>query len=107
MVLGGTGGESGPGADRDQLRVVLLPPSTRGSEGPSSGSWTSWDSLRGQKWTGTVLRRLKTVLGLGTGFTPGLSPAELASTAARSGAELFLKAWKGGGATPRRRSVTD
>lgn len=39
---------------------------------------------------GAVLRRLKTVLGLGTGFTVGLLPSEFASMAARSGAELFL-----------------
>lgn len=63
----------------------------------------SWDSLLavggagsdvGQKWTGAVLRRLKTVLGLGTGFTRDLLPAELVSMAVRFGAELFLNASK-------------
>ena len=101
LVLGGTGGERGPGADKDQLR-----PGLSSAEGPSS----SWETLlgSGQKWTGTVLRRLKTVLGLGTGFRAAVSPAELLSMAARSGAELFLKTWKGGGAgTPARRSLTD
>lgn len=58
---------------------------------------------------GSLLRRLNTVLGLGTGLTAGLSPAALASVAARSGAELFLETSKGGGAGPtlRRHSVTD
>lgn len=59
----------------------------------------SWDSLLGRggagsgvgvNWMGAVLRRLKTVLGLGTGFTVGLLPSEFASMAVRSGAELFL-----------------
>lgn len=59
----------------------------------------SWESLLGrggagsgvgQKWTGVVLRRLKTVLGLGTGFTATLLLSEFVSMAARSGAELFL-----------------
>lgn len=63
----------------------------------------SWESLLGrggagsgvgQKWMGAVLRRLKTVLGLGTGFTTGLLLSELVSMAARSGAELFLDASK-------------
>lgn len=111
LVLGGTGGD-GPGADRDQLRVGLLPEPS----GPSKLMY-SWDSLlgggsassSGQKWTGTVLRRLNTVLGLGTGFTVGCM-------AARFGAELFLKKGGGpggsggpGGPAPalRRHSVTD
>lgn len=59
----------------------------------------SWDNLLGRggagsgvgvNWMGAVLRRLKTVLGLGTGFTVGLLPSEFASMAVRSGAELFL-----------------
>lgn len=63
----------------------------------------SWESLLagggagsgvGQKWMGAVLRRLKTVLGLGTGFTTGLLLPELVSMAARFGAELFLNASK-------------
>lgn len=63
----------------------------------------SWESLLGgggagsgvgQKWTGVVLRRLKTVLGFGTGFITGLLLSELVSMAARSGAELFLYASK-------------
>lgn len=63
----------------------------------------SWESLLGgggagsgvgQKWTGAVLRRLKTVLGLGTGFTTGLLLSALVSMAARFGAELFLNASK-------------
>lgn len=63
----------------------------------------SWESLLdgggagsgvGQKWIGAVLRRLKTVLGLGTGFTTGLLPSESVSMLARFGAELFLNASK-------------
>lgn len=63
----------------------------------------SWESLLGrggaasavgQKWMGAVLRRLKTVLGLGTGFTAGLLLSALVSMAARFGAELFLNASK-------------
>lgn len=63
----------------------------------------SWESLLGgggagsgvgQKWMGAVLRRLKTVLGLGTGFTTGLLLSQLVSMAARFGAELFLNASK-------------
>lgn len=63
----------------------------------------SWESLLGgsgagsgvgQKWMGAVLRRLKTVLGLGTGFTTGLLLSELVSMAPRFGAELFLNASK-------------
>lgn len=59
----------------------------------------SWESLLGwggagsgigQKWMGAVLRRLKTVLGLGTGFTTGLLLSELVNIAARFGTELFL-----------------
>lgn len=58
----------------------------------------SWESLLGgggagsgvgQKWTGAVLRRLKTVLGLGTGFTAGRLLSELVSMVARFGTELF------------------
>lgn len=66
----------------------------------------SWESLlgllggggagsdAGQKWTGAVLRRLKTVLGLGTGFTMGLLLSESVSMMARFGTELFLNASK-------------
>lgn len=63
----------------------------------------SWESLLGGggagsgvglKWTGAVLRRLKTVLGLGTGFTTVLLLSEFVSMAARFGAELFLNASK-------------
>lgn len=63
----------------------------------------SWESLLGrggtgsgvgQNWMGAVLRRLKTVLGLGTGFITGLLLSELVSMAARFGAELFLNASK-------------
>lgn len=63
----------------------------------------SWESLLGRggagsgvgwKWTGAVLRRLKTVLGLGTGLSIGLPASELVSMAARFGAELFLNASK-------------
>lgn len=63
----------------------------------------SWESLLGrggagsgvgQNWMGAVLRRLKTVLGLGTGFTAGLLLSALVSMAARFGAELFLNASK-------------
>lgn len=63
----------------------------------------SWESLLGgggagsnvgQKWTGAVLRRLKTVLGLGTGFTMGLLLSESVSMVARFGTELFLSASK-------------
>lgn len=63
----------------------------------------SWESLLGwggagsdvgQKWTGAVLRRLKTVLGLGTGFTMGLLLSESVSMAARFGTELFLNGSK-------------
>lgn len=48
----------------------------------------------GQKWTGVVLRRLKTVLGLGIGFTSDMLLSELVSMVARFGAELFLNASK-------------
>lgn len=63
----------------------------------------SWESLRGgggagsgagQKLMGAVLRRLKTVLGLGTGFTTALLESEFANIAVRFGAELFLSASK-------------
>lgn len=63
----------------------------------------SWESLLGgggagsgvgQKWTGAVRRRLKTVLGLGTGFITVLLDSEFVSMAARFGAELFLRASK-------------
>lgn len=63
----------------------------------------SWESLLGgggagsgvgQKWTGAVLRRLKTVLGLGTGFTAGRLLSELVSMVARFGTELFLNTSK-------------
>lgn len=63
----------------------------------------SWESLLGgggadsgvgQKWTGAVLRRLKTVLGLGTGFTAGRLLPELVSMVARFGTELFLNTSK-------------
>lgn len=63
----------------------------------------SCDSLRcvggggsgaGQKRMGAVLRRLNTVLGLGTGFTTGLLLSTLVNMAARFGAELFLNASK-------------
>lgn len=75
----------------------------------------SWESLlggggsgAGQKWTGVVLRRLKTVLGLGTGFASDLLLSELVSMVARFGAELFLNASKLTGpdsdAVPRPRS---
>lgn len=66
----------------------------------------SWESLLGgggagsdvgQKWMGAVLRRLKTVLGLGTGFTTGLLLSELVSMAPRFRAELFLNASKSTG----------
>lgn len=67
----------------------------------------SWESLLGgggtgsgaeqEKWIGVVLRRLKTVLGLGTGFTTAwasVEPTEFANMAPRFGAELFRKASK-------------
>lgn len=63
----------------------------------------SWESLLGgggagsgvgQKWTGAVLRRLKTVLGLGTGFTAGRLLSEPVSMVARFGTELFLNTSK-------------
>lgn len=63
----------------------------------------SWESLLGggsagsgvgQKWMGAVRRRLKTVLGLGTGFITVLLDSEFVSMAARFGAELFLNASK-------------
>lgn len=45
---------------------------------------------------GAVLRRLKTVLGLGTGFSTALLllDSEFVSMVARLGAELFLNASK-------------
>lgn len=45
---------------------------------------------------GAVLRRLKTVLGLGTGFTTALLSldSEFVNMAARFGAELFQNASK-------------
>lgn len=62
----------------------------------------SWESLLegggasvvAQKWTGAVLRRLKTVLGLGTGFTKGRLPSRPVNMSARFGAEQFLNASK-------------
>lgn len=63
----------------------------------------SWESLLGgsgagsgvgQKWMGAVRRRLKTVLGLGTGFITVLLDSEFVSMAARFGTELFLNASK-------------
>lgn len=59
----------------------------------------SWESLlggrvmgscAGQKRTGAVLRRLKTVRGLGTGFTVAMSLSESLCIAARHRVELFL-----------------
>ena len=77
----------------------------------------SWESLLGgggassdvgQKWMGVVLRRLKTVLGLGTGFTTDRLLSELVSMAPKFGAELFLSASKSAcpvnDAAPRPRS---
>lgn len=121
--LGGTGGNNLPASDRDKLRLgfllrarlglrldvvvqslgseVNLSPEVRPSN--TVKQMDSWESLLGgggagsgvgQKWTGAVLRRLKTVLGLGTGFTAGLLPSELVNMAARFGAELFLNASK-------------
>lgn len=110
-------------SDRDELRLALLLSvwfalrpgavdlSARSEVNLSSGvrpsntvkQMDSWESLLGgggagsgvgQKWTGAVLRRLKTVLGLGTGFTTGLLLSEPVSMAARFGAELFLNASK-------------
>lgn len=63
----------------------------------------SWESLLcgggagsnlGQKWTGAVLRRLKTVLGLGTGFATGLVLSESVNMAVMDGVELFPTASK-------------
>lgn len=117
--LGGTGGSDRPASDRDELRLGLwlvdLLPSTEvnlssdvgvSPEVKSSSTekqMDSWESLldgdgaesgAGQKWMGAVRRRLKTVLGLGTGFAAGLPASELVSMARRFGAELFLKASK-------------
>lgn len=59
----------------------------------------SWDCLlsgggagsgNGQKLTGTVLLRLKTVLGLGTGFTGCLLVSGSSDMEERSGVELLL-----------------
>lgn len=118
--LEGTGGNSPPASDRDKLRLGLVLVTWLSllvgvvdfwlrSEGASPDvkssntvkHMESWDSLLGgggagsgvgQKLMGVVLRRLKTVLGLGTGFTTALLPldSELVNMAARSGDELFL-----------------
>lgn len=134
--LGGTGGTDPPASDRDKLRLGLVLPTwlcllLREAD---SELWSvdvrasstlkqmeSWESLLGggtpgsaggQKWTGVVLRRLKTVLGFGTGFTIVLL-SEFVSMADRLGAELFLNASKlmgpadRWGDPPQPRSVTD
>lgn len=77
-----------------------LRPSIAVKQIPETDSWESLlgsggaGSGLGQKWTGVVRRRLKTVLGLGTGFITVLLDSALVSMAARFGAELFLNASK-------------
>lgn len=83
------------------LSVVGMSPEVKPSN--TVKQMDSWDSLLGvggagsdvgQKLMGAVLRRLKTVLGLGTGFTTDLPQSELVSMAVRFGTELFLNASK-------------
>lgn len=130
--LGGTGGnapsESGSdklrlglvswlglrlGADTDlslQLEVGVSPEFKPSRIVKQMDSWESrlggggtGSGVEQEKWIGVVLRRLKTVLGLGTGFTTvfgvllllaSAEPTEFVSMAARFGAELFRKASK-------------
>lgn len=118
LSLGGTGGNNPPASDRDKLRlglilsvwiglwpVVELPSGVLPEVKPSNTGkqMDSWESLLGgggigsgvgQKWMGAVLRRLKTVLGLGIGLTTALLlvDSELASIASTFETKLFLDA---------------
>lgn len=91
LDLGGTGGTDPTASDRERLRLGRVLPTWLGLR-PSVGvacevrpsstvkQMDSWESLRSAgaaasdaalNWTGAVLRRLKTVLGLGMGFMAG------------------------------------
>lgn len=115
---GGTGGSDPRVSHRERLRLgrvlpgclclwlwsgvgVASDPMLFSAGGVSSDTvrqMDSWDrhcgggagSGNGQKLMGTVLLRLKTVLGLGTGFTGRLLLSESCDMEDRSGVELLL-----------------